>query len=202
LQGRVVNSRACLRHATIGSQSHDATRRRRVVVAERPAAPVAARRRQRPNGQAVHPAAAAAPAALIVALVAGRAALAPARPHRRRGTRRDHHCRPRWRWRWRWRRRRRRRRRRWRRRWRRWRRRRRRWRWRIGVDDVDVPDHLAALAAELAGEPERFERPLDGDRLALVVEGDRLDPLMVLELAQNLADLVVALVAIKVNHND
>ena len=47
------------------------------------------------------------------------------------------------------------------------------------VHDVDVPDHLAALATELAGEPVRVERPHDGDRLALVVEGDCPDPLAV-----------------------
>lgn len=47
------------------------------------------------------------------------------------------------------------------------------------VHDVDVPDHLAALAPELAGEPLRVKRPDDGDRLALVVEGDRPDPLAV-----------------------
>jgi len=44
---------------------------------------------------------------------------------------------------------------------------------------VDVPDDLAALAAELAGEPLRVEGPHDGDRLALGVEGDGPDPLMV-----------------------
>lgn len=293
--------------------SHDATRRRRVVVAERPAAPVGpARRWQRADGRAVQPAAAVAPAAFVVALVARRAARAPARPHgRRRRPRRDLHrrdhalCRHRRRHR-RWRRplvprhrrvvlwlrrrrrgrqvhggphllgrgrhgwlrlqlrsgrpllhvlrlghhrrhpavRRRRRvvvdvdrgrrlrlrrhhrlgRRRSRRclRRRRWRRRRRplgrrrllllllvlvlvlalpaapHWRrrgwpvvrhvlWRrrlaaaaaIGVDDVDVPHHLAALAAELAREPLRVERAHHGDRLALVVEGDGADPLMV-----------------------
>ena len=49
----------------------------------------------------------------------------------------------------------------------------------VGVDDVDVLDHLAALAVDLAGEPLRVERPHDGDHLALVVEGDRPDPLMV-----------------------
>ena len=47
------------------------------------------------------------------------------------------------------------------------------------VHDVDVPDHLAALAPEFAGEPVRVEGPDDGDRLTLVVEGDRPDPLAV-----------------------
>lgn len=47
------------------------------------------------------------------------------------------------------------------------------------VHDLDVLDRLAAPAPDLAGQPLRVERPGEGDRLALVLEGDHPDPLLV-----------------------
>lgn len=44
-----------------------------------------------------------------------------------------------------------------------------------------------------------IERPVDDDCVIVGVEGDRPNPLLILKAAKNLADLFVALVAIKVH---
>lgn len=82
--------------------------------------------------------------------------------------------------------------------WRRWRR-----RWRLGLFDLDVPDHLASHASDLATQLKRVEGSGDGDRMAIVIVGDRPYSLLVsgsLELAEDLADLSVTPRAVKVNN--
>lgn len=44
-----------------------------------------------------------------------------------------------------------------------------------------------------------IKRPVDDDCVVVCVEGDRPNPLLILKVAENLADLFVALMAIKVD---
>jgi hypothetical protein len=67
---------------------------------------------------------------------------------------------------------------------------------------MHLPDHLATLRAEFSAEFLGVKRPGHRHGIALLVERDGLDVHLVLDLAKDLPDLLVASLAFKVNFED